>query len=623
MQRTTSGFLFLFLSLSILVVCVSAEPYWTQTGRDAQHTYNVPDPDDSRTPLWSFPYFQASVPSAPLIYQNGNPQLVTGSDGIVFYVSGTGSNVTAFNTTNALLWEKDLNQELKGNVLAFSNLAFLEREQYLFLYVNRTTGGALVIQLSAKDGSIISSVPVVGRLWSSPLLTNSSKPLLLVTQIIEPVNATNHNNTRVLAFNATKALTTPVWQFNATNSFLPTGPVLLADQTFVYVLESSSHTAGQSTLNLLDVVSGAVKHTIPITPSGHHYPTLNSVLSDASALVLNWHANVTRLLLKFTQDPPSTVDITPFVAAAASQSKSILYGSSIHPSESSKHKGEMAFYIAATQLLPNGTTLRKWEWPSKDEDKVHQFFFPNVTRAKIAVDKDAVVYVYLTVMGNPTLLVGLDAVNGTLLWLNQLPADPHAYVPVITASSKSQADPKHKTRSLVMVPQTSGLANALSFSVVGCCSGNGDCQPPSGGAMGSCVCDTNFFSANCSVFCSREKACNAHGTCNATTGACICDANFYTDDCSNYCLASDTCNGHGVCNATGFCSCDSFPFYGFYAYSGDSCKQIVNLTMIAAAIVAILITVVLVFFACVCYGNYKASKHGDYAPLSTVVHQED
>lgn len=112
------------------------------------------------------------------------------------------------------------------------------------------------------------------------------------------------------------------------------------------------------------------------------------------------------------------------------------------------------------------------------------------------------------------------------------------------------------------------------------CSGQGSCD-----VNGACACSDYYFGENCGTYCEASTTCGGRGTCdpiggcacseNYTGGSCeSCATNYYpSDTCATYCEASTTCNSNGTCDASGICACDS-SHYGadcsYYDYATPS-----------------------------------------------------
>ena len=102
----------------------------------------------------------------------------------------------------------------------------------------------------------------------------------------------------------------------------------------------------------------------------------------------------------------------------------------------------------------------------------------------------------------------------------------------------------------------------------GCVAASGTCSLPD-----ACVCETNFYSADCSSQCDC-----LNGGCNdgaAGTGECSCNARFFGEDCGYECTCQHgTCNdgtqGNGVCT-----SCDS-------GWMGDNCDVMLAMVIVPA-----------------------------------------
>ena len=110
------------------------------------------------------------------------------------------------------------------------------------------------------------------------------------------------------------------------------------------------------------------------------------------------------------------------------------------------------------------------------------------------------------------------------------------------------------------------------------CAGQGYCQDGHTN-IGDCVCDNNYYTFNCQVYCHPDVTCTAleHAQCNVDTGTCECldsllghwagatcsecKVGYWGDDCSKACV----CNGHGTCDrGTGVCQCYRNSFDGFW-----------------------------------------------------------
>ena len=75
----------------------------------------------------------------------------------------------------------------------------------------------------------------------------------------------------------------------------------------------------------------------------------------------------------------------------------------------------------------------------------------------------------------------------------------------------------------------------------------------------------DFDDQNMEESCACDKP---HKAIDYETGECTkCKANWYSAECSQFCSASITCNGHGECDANGLCWCD-------YGYAGDECLML-------------------------------------------------
>eukprot|EP00760_Papus_ankaliazontas_P024997 PhM_4_TR2453/c0_g1_i1/m.65008 len=119
------------------------------------------------------------------------------------------------------------------------------------------------------------------------------------------------------------------------------------------------------------------------------------------------------------------------------------------------------------------------------------------------------------------------------------------------------------------------------------CAGHGICLEGNTNP-GLCVCETNYYSANCSVFCTpsscRQTALKNNAVCESSTGRCICRddnvqhwAGRHCDQCKTFwwgqaCSLPCPCNNHGTCDQnTGECSCFMSNTTGFWG--GTNCDQ--------------------------------------------------
>lgn len=107
-----------------------------------------------------------------------------------------------------------------------------------------------------------------------------------------------------------------------------------------------------------------------------------------------------------------------------------------------------------------------------------------------------------------------------------------------------------------------------------CCSGHGICTPNN-----ICICDKNYYTANCSLFCNVTQ-CTAQPRRMCSDQGCVCIANYYGDECDVYCCdntrcatkkSNETCSGNGFCRANGQCSCGTGAFWDVYDYRLPHC----------------------------------------------------
>lgn len=84
------------------------------------------------------------------------------------------------------------------------------------------------------------------------------------------------------------------------------------------------------------------------------------------------------------------------------------------------------------------------------------------------------------------------------------------------------------------------------------CSGHGNCSPSSG----TCNCQGNYYTSDCSVYCHKVHTCNNNGQCDSSTGQCVCSSGYYGPSCSITCDPVQDCSNHGACNPQGQCACN-------------------------------------------------------------------
>eukprot|EP00760_Papus_ankaliazontas_P018596 PhM_4_TR17551/c1_g1_i1/m.72348 len=118
------------------------------------------------------------------------------------------------------------------------------------------------------------------------------------------------------------------------------------------------------------------------------------------------------------------------------------------------------------------------------------------------------------------------------------------------------------------------------------CSGHGICRDGNTN-FGTCACDENYFTANCSMFCTPERCLQVevkrHAVCHPSSGACVCRndvqhwAGRFCDECRSgwwgqACSLTCPCNDHGTCDQnTGVCSCFRGNATGFWG--GANCDK--------------------------------------------------
>ena len=111
--------------------------------------------------------------------------------------------------------------------------------------------------------------------------------------------------------------------------------------------------------------------------------------------------------------------------------------------------------------------------------------------------------------------------------------------------------------------ETSLGVSFLSYTPSQCtkdCEANGDCIIYYDGPA-ECECYANYYSSDCSNYCSNAT-CSNNGVCD-NEGSCICDEGYYSNTCD--CNSEINCSGNGKCTSSGTCTC-------FEYYSGISCN---------------------------------------------------
>ncbi|CUI15089.1 Hypothetical protein, putative, partial [Bodo saltans] len=132
------------------------------------------------------------------------------------------------------------------------------------------------------------------------------------------------------------------------------------------------------------------------------------------------------------------------------------------------------------------------------------------------------------------------------------------------------------------------LACPLSDDDGAVCSGRGTCRAAASGTYAECVCQSDYYSVACSVYCTAAACASSfgfkHAQCNATTGSCECQDNnaghfagATCDDCATLywgaeCDRACPCNGRGSCNRySPTCACFAGTA-GSGHYGGTTCS---------------------------------------------------
>jgi len=188
---------------------------------------------------------------------------------------------------------------------------------------------------------------------------------------------------------------------------------------------------------------------------------------------------------------------------------------------------------------PNGTQI--WEVTLKDVLSI----------TALSADSNSVVYVSTENTAGQAIVHALNFTDGTELWKMSLNDDK-------ATLGVGAAVPTPDSSILVLV--------GPNIHRITSCSGHGTCH-----SSDVCVCEENYFTANCSVFCDVAECIansSGHGRCS-NEGVCLCDPDYYpTNNCSVFCnstACSEEHSHHATCSSEGICMCEEH-------YYGDTCS---------------------------------------------------